>query len=119
MRALANNSASFYLGCLFLIFVPASIGAWILFQFRALGRSERLPLLLLGLLVAFSALPAFVLASTFPERRNLGAYDNFILFVSVCGLVLLPVTLIREFLKLRRDSARQRGKKRRKAGSEY
>lgn len=96
-----------------LIGLPPLGIAWIWVQVRALMTSGRLSPLALAFVVLYSVVPGFIVATSVREWRTLGRYNVLLLTLSLCGLGLAPLTLIREILAFVRDR-RPRGHGRRR-----
>jgi hypothetical protein len=106
------------LGCAFSIIFPLICFVWIAVQMKALLTVSSLSIPTLAFIILASVLPAFVVATSLRELAMLSGYSKLIFNLSLCGLVLLPVTLAREIFKFIRDRPRRpRRKRRRRADS--
>jgi hypothetical protein len=90
-------------GCALLIALPPLGIAWIWLQVRALMTSGRLSPLALAFVFLYSVVPSFIVATSLREWRTLGRYNVLLLTLSLCGLGLVPLTLVRELLTFRSD----------------
>jgi len=86
-----------------LLLYPPLVLAWIGLQLRGLLGSNRLSWLSLAVIFLFAMLPAFVVATGLEELRTGNAFGKMYVYLSMSGLILLPFTLVREFIKSRRD----------------
>jgi hypothetical protein len=92
-----------FLGCAVLVLVPLFGLVWFGLQIRSLVSPERLSWLSLAFVVAFSSIPVYLVVGTLRSRYRLQSPDTQLFLVSLCGLILVPMTLTREVLKLLRD----------------
>jgi hypothetical protein len=84
----------------------------------SLVRGDRPSTLTLALVLSFLFVPGWIVYVALMDLRHLAGYSKFLFIVSLCGLVLLPVTLTREFLKFLRDRRADRRRRRRRPCSD-
>ncbi len=107
------------LGCLLITLGPVFGLLWIGLLLKSLLQYDRLSWLSLALILCLAFLPAFIVFTSLPDLPRLGAVAQFLFYLSLGGLVLVPLSLAREFLKYRRDRpppSRRRSAPRRRAG---
>jgi hypothetical protein len=114
----ASNFGGDYLvlGCILLLLLPIIGVLWIALQVWCLLSSDRASILSLLFMLAFSGVPGFLVVTALPASGRLAGFSKFLVILSVVGLVLLPVTLVREFLKFLRDRPPRRHRRRRRQG---
>jgi hypothetical protein len=91
------------IGCILWLLIPTCGPAWIILQCMSWASRERLSGRSLGLLLFCSALPGYIVATAYAEALLMGPVGKSLFFISAAGLVLLPLTLLREYFKFRRD----------------
>jgi hypothetical protein len=92
-----------FFGCIILLLIPIITAVWAVVQLSSLFASERLPRLVMALILLFALVPGFIVATTWRDIHTLRGYDKLLFNVCAFGLVLLPLTLVREAFRFVRD----------------
>jgi hypothetical protein len=100
-------------GCALLILFPLVELAWVVLQLRGILDADRTSWLSTAFMVLFSFFPGFIVIASVREWRTLNGYSRLLFYLSLSGLILLPVTITMEWLKFLRDRPSRRRRNRR------